>query len=333
VEGFVTRPFEPDELRQRILEVYRKNRSERWTRDASDVWRDSLDPDATNGSGPVVFFGEGITDEARLADPAQRQVTGYLALAREVIGEINQADPKRGAGYMILPTTTEVILSLKRPGVRDIIRVILVSTRCQGNPTLMARLFSINRRGNQATLYLVYDEVDEISPVHRQGLKDLGVRTLRRSRVDEERMKSILSRYLVAEPSAVDVDEEEELAPQQIRIRIAADIETMSSLPPIPQVYEKITKLEREPGSDLKEWIKVLRVDPLTCATILRQANSVNYAFKAEVSQIDRAVILLGRMSLSVSSPVLRCAPPWRRSRALSWHRCGAFVRRWALMR
>ncbi|MDA0333684.1 MAG: HDOD domain-containing protein [bacterium] len=295
VEGFVARPYQPNELRQRILEVYRKNRSERWTRDAGEIWRGRVDPDAINGSGPVVLFGEGITDEARLADPAQRPVTEYLALAREVIDEINQGDPERGAGYMILPTTTEVILSLKRPGTREAIRVILVSTRCQGNPTLMARLFSINRRSNQATLYLVYDEVDEISPVHRQGLKDLGVRTLRRSRVDAARMQSILSRHLVAERSAIVDEEQDDLAPQQIRSRIADDIETMSSLPPIPQVYEKITKLAREPGSDLKEWIKVIRVDPLTCATIMRQANSVNYAFKAEVSQIDRAVILLGK--------------------------------------
>jgi two-component system, chemotaxis family, chemotaxis protein CheY len=295
VEGFVARPFQPEQLRQRILEVYRKNRRDRWTRDAVDIWRGQLNQEHSREAGPVVLFGEDISDEASLADPAQRHLSEYLALARDVISEINQADPTRGAGYIILATTTEVILSLKRPGLRDVIRVLLVSTRCQGNPTLMARLFTINRRNYQATLYLVYDEADEISAVHRQGLKDLGVRTLRRSRIDEARMQSILSRYLVAEPSIIDTDDEEDLAPQQIRSRIADDIETMSSLPPIPQVYEKITKLSRETGSDLKDWIEVLRVDPLTCATILRQANSVNYAFKAEISQIDRAVILLGK--------------------------------------
>jgi HD-like signal output (HDOD) protein/DNA-binding response OmpR family regulator len=295
VEGFVARPFQSEELRQRILEVYRKNRSERWTRDAVDIWNERLPADEAKPEGPVVVFGEGVTDEKRLSDPAQRPVMEYLALARNVIGALNEAAPERLARYMILPTTTEVILSLKRPGVRDAIRVILVSTRCQGNPTLMARLFSINRRSYQATLYLVYDEVDEISAVHRQGLKDLGVRTLRRSRIDEERMQSIMTRHLGAEPVTAAEEEEEELAPQQIRSRIVDDIETMSTLPPIPQVYEKISKLARDPGSDLKEWIDVIRVDPLTCATILRQANSVNYGFKAEISQIDRAVILLGK--------------------------------------
>lgn len=293
IEGFVARPFQPDELRQRILEVYRKHRSERWTRDAADVWQGQLDPDVLNGTTAVVVFGEGVTTETQLADPAQRQVTEYLAQARDVINGLNQVDSERNASYMLLPTTTDVILSLKRSGIRDVIRLIFVSTRCQGNPTLMARLFSINRRNHQATLYLVYDEVDEISPVHRQGLKDLGVRTLRRSRIDEERMQS--TRHLVADPAPDMADEEEELAPQQIRSRIADDIETMSSLPPIPQVYEKISKLAREPGSDLKDWIKVIQVDPLICATILRQANSVNSGFKSEISQIDRAVILLGK--------------------------------------
>lgn len=295
IEGFVARPYQPDELRQRILEVYRKHRSERWTRDAADVWRDRLDPETLNGTTAVVVFGEGVTTEAQLADPAQRQVTEYLAQARDVIAGLNHDDPGRAASYMILPTTTDVILSLKRSGIRDVIRLIFVSTRCQGNPTLMARLFSINRRNHQATLYLVYDEVDEISQVHRQGLKDLGVRTLRRSRIDEERMQSILSRHLVADPAPDVAEEEEELAPQQIRSRIADDIETMSNLPPIPQVYEKISKLAREPGSDLKDWIKVIQVDPLVCATILRQANSVNAGFKGQISQVDRAVILLGK--------------------------------------
>ena len=73
------------------------------------------------------------------------------------------------------------------------------------------------------------------------------------------------------------------------------DIEPMSTLPPIPKVYEKISQLARDPGSDLQDWIEVIKVDPLTCATILRQANSVNYGFKAEISQVDRAVILLGK--------------------------------------
>ena len=207
--------------------------------------------------GSVVVFGEGVTDEQRLADPAQRQVTEYLALARQVITTLNEANPERLARYMILATTTDVILSLKRPGVHDMIRVILVSTHCQGNPTLMARLFSINRRSHQATLYLVYDE---------------------------ERMQSIMSRHLAADAQVATSDDEEELAPQQIRSRIVDDIETMSTLPPIPKVYEKISQLARDPGSDLKDWIEVIKVDPLTCVTILRQANSVNYGFKAEIS-------------------------------------------------
>jgi hypothetical protein len=121
-------------------------------------------------------------------------VTEYLALARQVIATLNEANPERLARYMILATTTDVILSLKRPGVCDMNRVILVSTRWQGNPTLMARLFSINRRSHQATLYLVYDE---------------------------ERMQSIMSRHLAADaPVATADDDDEELAPQQIRSRI-----------------------------------------------------------------------------------------------------------------
>jgi HD-like signal output (HDOD) protein len=109
-------------------------------------------------------------------------------------------------------------------------------------------------------------------------------------------MRMLLTRHVAADPSRDEQPKaEEELAPQQVRSRIVEDIETMSSLPPIPQVYERISSLARDPGSDMKDWIEAIRVDPLTTATILRQANSVNYGFKADVSQIDRAVILLGK--------------------------------------
>lgn len=296
VDAFLARPFEPEQLRQRLLEVYRRHHQTRRVQAAAEVWSGQASSEGAGIEGPLALFGEAIDGAAALGDPAQRPVTDYLALARDVIVRLNDHRDGPVAGYLIANTTTEVILSLKRPGLRDWVRVVFVSTKCHGNPTLMARLFAINRRGNQATLYLVYDEVDEITQVHRKGLKDLGVRTLRRSRIDEERMTNVLSRHLVADPRlAVADDDEEELPPQQIRSRIVDDIDTMSTLPPIPQVYERISELARDPGSDLKDWIKVVQVDPLTCATILRQANSVNYGFQGEVTEIDRAVILLGK--------------------------------------
>lgn len=295
VAGFVAKPYAPEQLRQRILEVYRKHRSQHWQRDASSVWRGQVTVDGTHSlPSALTLFGEGVGTEQDLADPSQRPVTEYLALARSVMLQLE--DSGTSNGYAILSSTTDVILALKRPGVRDAVRVALVSTRCQGNPTLMARLFSINRRSHQAVLYLVYDEVDEIPAVHRQGLKDLGVRVLRRGRIDVERMHALLKQHLAGDTAAsADPDAEEELPPQQIRSRIVEDIDTMSTLPPIPQVYEKISQMARDPGSDLKDWIEVIRVDPLTCASILRQANSVNSGFRTDVTQIDRAVILLGK--------------------------------------
>lgn len=82
----------------------------------------------------------------------------------------------------------------------------------------------------------------------------------------------------------------------------------MTSLPPLPQVYEKISSLSRDTHSDLKEWIEIIKFDPMTCATILRHANSLAYGFKGEVIQIDRAVILLGKNTVAglVASEAMR---------------------------
>lgn len=309
IDGFLAKPFEPEQLRRRILEVYRRFRQARWKVEAKQVWRSRTQAQRAKFAGPIVVFGEAVDSEVDLADPERRPVTEYLGLGRAVIAELNRLQPELRAGYVIAKSTSDVILSLKRPGLRDWVRTVLVSTSCRGNPTLMARLFAINRGRRTPPLYLVYDEAQEISEVHRKGLRDLGVRTLRRSLIDRERMAQILSRFLQVSPAEAEAAEPE-LAPQQIRSRIVDDIETMAALPPLPQVYERISALARDPASDLREWIGVLRVDPMTCATILRHANSVGHGFKTEIAEIDRAVILLGKNAIVglVASQAVRTA-------------------------
>ena len=71
---------------------------------------------------------------------------------------------------------------------------------------------------------------------------------------------------------------------------------------------EKISQLARDPKSDMKEWIKVIEVEPMTCAMILRHANSSAMGMQVEITAGDRAIVMLGKNTVSglVASEVVR---------------------------
>jgi HD-like signal output (HDOD) protein len=200
------------------------------------------------------------------------------------------------------------MVHLKRHASKKWVRLILLSTQCGGNPALIARLFTINHR-DDIPVFLVYNQPEDITPVHRKGLKQLGIRVIKRDTLDKTKTRQLIGRHIVDAPTATETSKEEEvLTPQQVHGRILDDLETMKSLPPLPQVYEKVSALARDPSSHLRDWIKVIKVDPMTCATILRHTNSLSYGFKGEIIEIDRAIILLGKDTIEglVASEAVR---------------------------
>ena len=58
----------------------------------------------------------------------------------------------------------------------------------------------------------------------------------------------------------------------------------------------------------MKEWIKVIEVEPMTCAMILRHANSSAMGMQVEITAVDRAIVMLGKNTVSglVASEVVR---------------------------
>lgn len=65
-------------------------------------------------------------------------------------------------------------------------------------------------------------------------------------------------------------------------------------LPTLPAVAVKLLDLSRDPDTELREVVDVIRTDPAISAKILKAANSSFFALRAEVTTIDRAVPLLG---------------------------------------
>jgi len=292
ITGFVAAPFSPDKLRTKILEIQRRRTRDAKSEQARKIW-DGRTTHIQALSTPHVIFGEPVDSVEDLLAESNRAALRFLTDAVQAIDEANANHPGLGAGYVIASDTSDLVVHLRRKSSRAAVKAICLSSKCRGNPTLIVRLFGINRRSDVPIL-LLYDQKGEIPNEQRQGLKQLGVRLARRAALDAQATRKLLLGILgeqADEPEA----ETEDLAPDVLRKRVEADLDTMDSLPPLPQVYERISELARDPGSDLKSWSKVIKVDPMSSATVLRHANALPAAASAEVTQVERAVVLLGR--------------------------------------
>ncbi len=67
-----------------------------------------------------------------------------------------------------------------------------------------------------------------------------------------------------------------------------------SQLPTLPSVAMKLLELARDPETEFKDVIDVVKADPAITTKILKAANSSFFGFKSPVTSIDRAVPLLG---------------------------------------
>lgn len=294
VTGFVAAPISPERLRARITEIQRKQVRQARSTQAQQIW-EGRTTHMQALSTPHIVFGEPVDSVEDLLKENNRQSTRFLADAVEAIRGVNSRHPGLNAGYIIASDTSDLVTHLKRRSSRDAIKGICLSSHCGGNPTLIVRLFGLNRRSD-VPIMLIFDHQDEIPPEQRKGLKQLGVRMARRAGLDREATVRLIDGIFGEQQEKA---AEEQLPPDVVRKRVEGDLASMNSLPPLPQVYERISELARDPQSDLKGWAKVIKVDPMSSATVLRHANSLESAAGGEITQVERAVVRLGRNAVA----------------------------------
>ncbi len=296
VSGFVTKPFQPENLKKKIAAALRGRRQQQinyYIKRLADE-RVAL---YTNVDGPLIVFGEAIKTAEDLLRPDARPLIDYLGFALEAIDQANIRPPEGKLSFILENNTTSIVAQLKKQATRKWVRLVMLSTQCGGNPILIVRLFTINHR-EQIPIVLVYNHANEISTAYRDGFKKLGVRLISRSKFTSERFKKLIDQYVLQLRPSKEQRPANELSPQELRQQVIEDIEVMTTLPTLPQVYDKILRLSQDPKSDLKHWIAAIKVDPMTCAAIFRHINSLNYGFDGEISDIDRAIILLGKRTI-----------------------------------
>jgi len=308
VNSFLAKPFEPAQLRRAIVQAHRQRDKESRQRQIREVWENRT-AQVQEVTSPQIVFSEPVPSAQALAEPANRHAADYLIAASAAISRVNQEQPGLNAGYVLEARASDILVHLSKGAALQWVKAIFLSSRSQGNAAVLSRILRINR-GKSLGLYVVYDHESEVPSDQRIGLQKLGVKAVKRSAV-ASRFDDLMTYHLQGKmPQRAAAESAEVLSPKQIRGRITSDIETMTSLPPLPQVFEKISQWSRDPKSDLMDWIPVIELDPMTSATVLRHANSAALGFSGEITEVGRAVVLLGKRTVAgiVASEAVRKA-------------------------
>jgi two-component system chemotaxis response regulator CheY len=206
INGFVAKPFTSDQLKQKIYEACRARRQQLIDRQVAKLIKGREDLHG-KPEGALLVMGEAAKSGEDLKKPANRPFVEYLGRALDAIEE-----------------ATSIVAHLKKPGTRKWIKLVLLSTRCAGNPILIVRLFSINRR-EEIPIGMVYDRAVEISPQLRKGFKKLGVRLLNRSKFDAQRFKSLIDQYVLGrKPKKKQSPTDKPPSPKEVHARILEDM-------------------------------------------------------------------------------------------------------------
>jgi len=75
-------------------------------------------------------------------------------------------------------------------------------------------------------------------------------------------------------------------------------IEKIDSLPPFPQVAQKVLILLNDPDYSSNEVVRVIELDPSITAEILRMCNSAYFGLSRRVGSVKQAVSMLGKKKL-----------------------------------
>ena len=85
----------------------------------------------------------------------------------------------------------------------------------------------------------------------------------------------------------------------EITPKMEALLEQVGTLPAVPMVTRKLIEVLNNPSAGARELSKVISLDPAITAQVLRLANSAYYGQAGKVSDVTKAVILIGFAEIS----------------------------------
>ncbi len=308
VDGYLTKPFTSSQLQEQLSGILERLTQlsgilERLTQRRVAQIVDGLDPLDREEDHALMLVGDAAA-AGQLMRPEHARVVDTMAHTVDAVRTINAGSPDLTVGVGLDDNSGTLSRKLKALGKR--VKALVVTTVLPGSGVTLARLTSINKRSDLSVL-LVYQHAEEISDKVRAGLERLGVQLYERDRLDADAMEQVVSEHVVAK--VYEGPPSELPSPEQIRQRLDIDIRMTVTLPVMPQVFDLIVKLSRDPDSEMQQWIDAIETDPLSRAVVIKRARSPIYGFQGEIDESGKAVILLGKdavKDLIVSEAVMR---------------------------
>ena len=281
-DAFLPKPFSREQLQKKMGGALAR----RTTRQIQQIIL-RADPVRSSAAHPLVVIGVKEVTAGELVRSDQRGQLRFLRSVCSAITAINDGSDATLAGYT-LDSDGNMIAKRVR-GLTHRVRATMLSNRL---PTAIttARLLSINRP-SALTIFLIIDEVHGVEPAMRRNLERMGVVILDQHRLDAETLIKLLREH------GVDSSEKSSIlpTPEELQQRLDEDVKATGELPVLAHVFQKITLLDRDPDSNMQDWVDVIKTDPLSSAQVIKRSRSPAFGFQGEVKDVDRAVVLLGK--------------------------------------
>ena len=285
VDGYIAKPFTPQQLDAKLRAVVglrQQNQIGQILRgkDALDRQEEHL----------LMLFGEEANTLEQLVKQDKYYIVRFLSQAMISFNLLKGRFPEGKVGYGIESNSNTITKRLRALGHR--IKLLMLSTRVQGGGVTLARLASINSRTGMKVVVLC-DNINELSSKERFGLDRLGIYLIERHKFKTDELEQLFNEFVFT-PARQGLGEETP-APEEIRRRLDNDIRNMVKLPVLPGIYHRIVALDRDRDSDIQEWIKAIKLDPLCQAQVIRRARTPVYGFRGDLTDVGKAVLLMGK--------------------------------------
>jgi HDOD domain len=83
---------------------------------------------------------------------------------------------------------------------------------------------------------------------------------------------------------------------------MTTDFSSYSRIPSLPTIAVEALKLFSDPDSSNEQLVSIIRKDPAIVSKLLKAANSAKYGVRGEVTDMSRAVMLMGRATVAPQS-------------------------------
>ncbi len=196
IDGYLAKPFRPDELRARMVEVWHRRSRQQGRRQRAELVISGQTPLDRHGDTPLVVFADGLTTVEELEAPASAAILDSLVTATTTIAAANAFLPTLQLGYCLSASTGDVTALLRRRATQDRVQLVVLSSRCQGNCVVMTRLLHL-REQRVNRVCIVCETHADLSAADRAEVESYGVPVLSRFELDAGRWRDVIEMQVI----------------------------------------------------------------------------------------------------------------------------------------